>query len=572
MATSAGIVFQYDPLEPPNPYLENPPWIHLPRRTDPEVLVAQRETFSPRRSRDGVGGINISTVSTSTGTRPHPPAPVPTPAPRLQQRQQALLPPSSISLAIQVIQDAAKATVTQLFQNDTPIKIRNGTYQLPLPHGSTVVDFNCRIGRRRIIRGQVKPREAARDEFDRTVRQGRMAGLVEQNTPEIFSTVIGNIPANTKLKAELSFIFFLKHNFARGPTTTTLTIPTYIAPRYGDPGFEISETGRQRNRSLSVDIDILTSDEIIDVQSDTHNILVERGTGRRLCQHWIDFTTRNASIQSWSANVKLVDGFACLDSDFVLLVSTRPSADSEQPQASLETHPSFEGHSAMMIEIPPKFMFQAQMPINNGEVVFLADRSGSMLDKIPGLKSSMGFFLRGIPLSRRINIWCFGSRHESLWPDSQAYGDDTFTEALSYVSGFSNDMGGTDLLPALESIAKARRGHGPLDVIVLTDGEVWREGETIEFVRATRLASEGAVRFFALGIGNAVSHELVEGIAKAGGGYAEVIPAASNGGWEDRVMAVLSAALTGHVGPLSIELEDVNTQDTSKDTERSDCF
>jgi len=45
--------------------------------------------------------------------------------------------------------------------------------------------------------------------------------------------------------------------------------------------------------------------------------------------------------------------------------------------------------------------------------------------------------------------------------------------------------------------------------------------------------SEGMVRFFSLGIGAAVSYELVEGIAKAGGGYAEVITSASGGGWED---------------------------------------
>ncbi len=52
-----------------------------------------------------------------------------------------------------------------------------------------------------------------------------------------------------------------------------------------------------------------------------------------------------------------------------------------------------------------------------------------------------------------------------------------------------------------------------------------------------------------------MSHELVEGIAKAGGGYAEVIPAASQGGWEDRVVAILGAALAGHVGPIQIEFD-----------------
>jgi hypothetical protein len=94
------------------------------------------------------------------------------------------------------------------------------------------------------------------------------------------------------------------------------------------------------------------------------------------------------------------------------------------------------------------------------------------------------------------------------------------------------------------------------DIVILTDGEVWRLDETIDFVQQKRRETEGRVRFFALGIGNAVSHELVEGIAKVGGGYAEVIPAASQGGWEDRVVAMLRAALVGHTGPLRIEFEN----------------
>jgi hypothetical protein len=86
--------------------------------------------------------------------------------------------------------------------------------------------------------------------------------------------------------------------------------------------------------------------------------------------------------------------------------------------------------------------------MDDTEVVFLADRSGSMLDKIPGLKSSLEFFLRGLPRTR-FNLYCFGSNYTLLWPASRLYNDDTLGEALRYVSHFTNDMGGTDLLPAL---------------------------------------------------------------------------------------------------------------------------
>jgi len=102
------------------------------------------------------------------------------------------------------------------------------------------------------------------------------------------------------------------------------------------------------------------------------------------------------------------------------------------------------------------------------------------------------------------------------------------------------------------------------DIVVLTDGEVYNLDHTVNFVKEIRDSTEGRVRFFSLGIGNAVSHTLVEGIAKAGGGYAEVIPAASKGGWEDRLVAMLKASLASHLGPLRIEVDGNDALETGK--------
>jgi len=560
---------RYDRLEPLDPYLDHDAsWTRLPSRTSPNSPFEQsnRAVFRPNRHGGQFMPDADPPTRRSSWFPPLTPDPVhhpyPRPRPRRHEREQALLPPSSVSLAIQVVQDMAKATVTHTFQNDTQTAINNGAYQFPLPHGSSVIDFACRVGDNRIIRGQVKPRQAARDGFDNAVQRGRTAGLVEQNSAEIFSTRIGNIPALAHLKAELSFIFFLKHNFVRGATTMTLTIPTYIAPRYGSPGFELDETGPQRDRNLEIAVEILAADEITDIRSDTHRVAIERGIGQRPCQRWADFVAAGPppSNQPRAAKVTLADGPAFLDRDFTLVISMRSPAQSEQPEACLESHPSLGGHSALMITIPPRFMLQYLTPVADGELIFLADRSGSMLDKISGLRSSMEVFLRGMPVSRRFNVWCFGSTHDSLWETPRANTQASLDEALGYVTRFASDMGGTDILPAIQAVLGTWARHGPLDVIILTDGEVWQPEKTIEYVRKMRMDSQGAARFFSIGIGNAVSHELVEGIAKAGGGYAEIIPAASDGGWEDRVVAVQDAALTGHVGPLGIELEGVDFQ------------
>ncbi len=129
--------------------------------------------------------------------------------------------------------------------------------------------------------------------------------------------------------------------------------------------------------------------------------------------------------------------------------------------------------------------------------------------------------------------------------------------ALSWVeSSFDANIGGTELLPALKAIVAAQDKTLMTDIIVLTDGEVWRLDQTLDLIQKTRATTEGRIRFFSLGIGTSVSHALVNGIAKAGGGYAEVVQEASQGGWEDRVVAMAKAALmSAHLGPLRVEFD-----------------
>lgn len=208
-----------------------------------------------------------------------------------------------------------------------------------------------------------------------------------------------------------------------------------------------------------------------------------------------------------------------------------------------------------MLIIPPRFLTQHAPPMQRSEILFLADRSGSMRDKMEPLKSAMQFFLKGIPEQRKFNIWCFGSHYASWQPASVDYTEETLRSALSYVNtDFRSDMGDTELLPALEAIVAARDRSLMTDVIVLTDGETWRMEQTLDYIQKTRDLTEGRVRFFALDISKAVSHSLVDGIA-------EVVQEASQGGWEDRMVSMAEAALiSAHLGPvhLAFNVEDQN--------------
>ncbi|KAH7141446.1 von Willebrand factor type A domain-containing protein [Dactylonectria estremocensis] len=429
-----------------------------------------------------------------------------------QLLEEGFLSPQLTSVKVQIIHDTAKFTIIQLFKNQSH-DIKQGICQFPLPFDVTVTGFNCRIGPQKIIYGKVKAR-----------RQERAGGLMEQQTPEIFTITLANIPSRTKMQAELSFVCFLKQRIVADLHTFTLTLLTSIAPRYGDT--------------------------------------------------WDDFIAShdNDAAHLRAATIKLKDRPTSLDKDIVITIDTALSDDLEAPQACLETSPTLENHQALMLTIPPELMTAAGKYSNDGEIIFLADRSGSMSDKIESLKSAMMFFINGIPMNRPFNIWCFRSDHTSLWPESKRLDKASREAAMAYVrQEFASNMGGTEILSAFQAICNSNKGRGAIDIIVLTDGEVWYPEQTVDFVRSQWVSSKGLVRSFPLGIGRGVSHELVEGIAKAGGGYAEVITSVSGGGWEDRVVAVLKAAITGHIGSLSMRLEwqEENNQHTHPEFKQS---
>jgi hypothetical protein len=488
----------------------------------------------------------------------------------VQERGRNVLAPWSISLDVSILQDTANITTTQTFWNNSDSVIPDGAYTFPLPAGCTVAGFNCRIGTGKTLSGVVKPKQKARMAYRRLLAEGRTAGLLEHNTPEIFTTTLGNIPANTMLKVEVSIVTLLKHHFASCKGTTTLTIPTCIASRYGSPeGFQDSSS-TDVPQGLSLSIEVLESDSITSVASKTHRVVVDKVTNKRKAESWADLSAHEGGNATRTALIRLESGSAFLEKDFVLDIETESGSTSEGPQAWLEEHPSIEDQKALMLTLPQNFIFQPQRSVSDrSEILFLADRSGSMEDKMEPLKSAMQFFLKGIPEGKKFNIWSFGSTHTSWCSQSVDYSEMSLEAALSYVSSnFKADMGGTELLSALIAISKAIDTSVPTDIIVLTDGEVWRLDQTLEFIRNSRSISGGKLRYFSLGIGNAVSHALVEGIAKAGGGYAEIISAASEGGWEDRLVSLGKAALhTKHIGSIHISLEGEN-KSTSQGTHK----
>jgi hypothetical protein len=90
-----------------------------------------------------------------------------------------------------------------------------------------------------------------------------------------------------------------------------------------------------------------------------------------------------------------------------------------------------------------------------------------------------------------------------------------------------------------------------LDVLILTDGQIYQQDRLFDFVR--RKAADNSARFFSLGIGEAASHSLIEGIARAGNGFCQSVTEYEE--LDRKVVRMLKGALTPHIHDFELEIE-----------------
>ncbi|KAL8681894.1 MAG: hypothetical protein Q9224_006818, partial [Gallowayella concinna] len=329
------------------------------------------------------------------------------------------LPQVQLDAHTTILSNTSRTLLKQTFSNPSTDPIKQCIYTFPMYDGVSVVAFTCRVAGR-VLRGIVKERSQAKATYDSAVSRGETAGLLEQlpEASDVFSTRLGNIPPNEKVHVEITYVGELKHDAEADGIRHT--IPTRIAPRYGSlpsssvvQGSSAQETG---GITITVDISIAEGSFIRGVQSPTHPIAVTMGNTSTS-------TATDPTMHQASATLSM--GSTELDKDFVLIVLTK---DTGMPKALWETHQTIPDQAAMLLTLVPKF----SLPRSNPEIVFVADRSGSMRENISTLVSALKVFLKSLPIGVKFNICSFGTNHSFLWPKSQPYSRDSVAEALAH--------------------------------------------------------------------------------------------------------------------------------------------
>lgn len=129
----------------------------------------------------------------------------------------------------------ARVNVRQQYHNPHKDKIE-AIYTFPLSHDSAVDRMNMTIGNRVIV-GEVHEREEARQIYEQARDSGRVASLLEQERPNIFTQSVANIEPGADITIEISYI----ETIPQRDGEFSFVFPTVVAPRYIPGGGSVGE-------------------------------------------------------------------------------------------------------------------------------------------------------------------------------------------------------------------------------------------------------------------------------------------------------------------------------------------
>jgi hypothetical protein len=432
--------------------------------------------------------------------------------------------------------------LSQTFQNPSGVQLPETRYTFPLYDGVAVTAFSYTIGDK-VIKGHVEQKEQARKTYDDAVSRGDTAGLLESLPTGVFGVTLGNIPANTSIQIDIIYGGELKHDAQIDGLRYIL--PTSIARRYGSYPGELLQADSATAKRMKITVDINMEGSVIrKVQCPSnHSVALDIGT--------LSTTLGSTPIQS-KASVSLTQGTTELLSDFVLQVLID---DIGSPKAILEKH-SLPGRQALMVTFVPRFNIKPIRP----EIIFIADQSGSMRGtKNTALIAALKTFLKSLPPGVRFNICAFGSHHSFLWEKSVPYNQDNFNHALRFVQGFTAGYGGTELLSPVKAAFESHLPDMPLELVVLTDGQIHAESQLFSYVNSQIHEKKVDARCFVLGVGRGVSHTLIEGLARAGNGISQFIT--DDEIMDFKVVRMLKASLYPHVKDYRLKIKYDDAED-----------
>ena len=388
-------------------------------------------------------------------------------------------------------------TMRQHYQNKSK-KTLEVVYTFPMAWGATFMGLQAEIGGQKLV-GTVIEKTKASEQYEKAIAECDAPIMIEKNSDGIYTANLGNLKPNEDVIIEYNYTQLLKYEQG----SIRITLPTVIAPRFGD----VKKGGIEEYQSVdsnflaeypfSLSLNLTGGLELATVECPSHQVQVSK--------------------QDQALQVA-IERQAFLDRDFILNLSGLKNQSFFIVTPDPKMGP--EGCTVLASFCPPAINSNLELPL---DLKILVDCSGSMEgDSITSAKRALHHVLSYLDPKDRFSYSKFGNYTTHLFSKLKKADQFHISAASLLIENTKADMGGTEIAEALESTFNIGGAEGKADVLLITDGEVWKTSETIAAAR------KSGHRIFAVGVGSAPAETLLKELAEQTGGACELISPKEN--------------------------------------------
>jgi Ca-activated chloride channel family protein len=411
----------------------------------------------------------------------------------------------------------ARVVVKQEFENPFKEKIE-AVYTFPLPQNAAVDDMTMEVGGR-TVHGRILRREEAQAVYATARTNGQVAGLLDQERPNVFTQSVANIMPGEHVTVLISYVERLKYEDG----SYEFVFPMVVGPRYipGTPtgqqgGGTSPDTTRVQDASritppaapqgtraghdISIEVSLDAGVPVNEIKSISHAVETDR-RGSQLAQ------------------VRLKDAAVIPNKDFIL----RYDVAGRRIEDAVLTHRTDKDGFFTMILQPPDHVAAADvMP---KELVFVLDTSGSMMGfPIEKAKETMKLALDGLYPQDTFNLITFAGDTHILFPRPVPATRENLARAQAFLDA-RNGEGGTEMMKAIRAALAPSDAQDHVRIVCfMTDGYVGDDREIIAEVQ-----KHSNARVFSFGIGSSVNRYLLDKMAEYGRGEVEYVTLSDDG-------------------------------------------
>lgn len=396
----------------------------------------------------------------------------------------------------------ARVKVRQIFRNPSSDPLE-AIYTFPLAASGAVDQMTIKIGDR-IVLGKIKRKEEARAIYEAARRSGQLAGLLDQERPNVFVQSVANIPPNAKVEVEIQYVESLSYDAGRFQFVFPMVVGPRYSPKHNPNAFRnpvYAKQGTRAGHDISLNLYLDAGLPVESIDSTTHEVVIDK-------------------FRPTLPAISLRNQKEIPNKDFIL----RWDVAGRKVDDALLAHRGPDGKGFFTFLLAPPEQPAAE-DITPKEIVFVIDTSGSMhgfpLDKA---KEAMMAALDGLHPRDTFNMISFAGDTHLLFPKPVPGTRENIEDAKRFLAG-RRSGGGTEMMKAIRAALDPSGSAEHVRIVCfMTDGYVGNENEIIAEVKKHPNA-----RVFSFGIGSSVNRHLLDQMALQGRGEVEYVNLSDDG-------------------------------------------